>query len=132
MAAQVSDDADILVHEDPYGLIMTLIGLSIVFGSLVLIYFVFSKTRVLFTFSFRQKFKNFFSLKKNEVIETAVTVNHEVELSGEVNAAIAAAIHLYRSELHDFENTVLTIKKVSRTYSPWSSKIYGLRNPLPN
>jgi len=22
---------------------------------------------------------------------------------------------------------VLTIKKVSRTYSPWSSKIYGLR-----
>ncbi|HAH59495.1 MAG TPA: phage tail protein, partial [Bacteroidales bacterium] len=31
-------------------------------------------------------------------------------------------------ELHDHEDAVLTIKKVARTYSPWSSKIYGLRN----
>ena len=37
------------------------------------------------------------------------------------------AIHLYYSEMHDKENTVLTIDKVSKTYSPWSSKIYGLR-----
>jgi len=43
-----------------------------------------------------------------------------------VYAAIASAIHLYGEELHDVENTVLTINKVSRTYSPWSSKIHGL------
>lgn len=47
-------------------------------------------------------------------------------ITGEINAAIAMTIHLYSSELHDAENTVLTINKVSRTYSPWSSKIYGL------
>jgi len=41
-------------------------------------------------------------------------------------AAIAAAIYLYGEELHDVENAVLTINKVSRTYSPWSSKIHGL------
>lgn len=29
---------------------------------------------------------------------------------------------------HDVENTVLTIRKVARTYSPWSSKIYSLRD----
>ena len=40
------------------------------------------------------------------------------------------AIHLYYAEIHDKEDAVLTINKISRTYSPWSSKIYGLRqNP---
>lgn len=49
-------------------------------------------------------------------------------VSGELNAAISAAIHLYTSEQHDEENTILTIKKVSRRYSPWSSKIYSVTN----
>ena len=45
----------------------------------------------------------------------------------EIFAAIAASIFLYRSEVHDIEDTVLTIKRIDRSYSPWSSKIYGLR-----
>lgn len=45
---------------------------------------------------------------------------------GEVYAAIATALHLHMAEMHDRENAVLTINKVARTYSPWSSKIYGL------
>lgn len=45
----------------------------------------------------------------------------------EINAAIAAAIFLYRQEVHDYEDTVLTIKRIDRAYSPWSSKIYSLR-----
>jgi len=49
-----------------------------------------------------------------------------VAVSDGVYAAIATAIYLYGEELHDVENTVLTINKVSRTYSPWSSKIHGL------
>lgn len=49
------------------------------------------------------------------------------DLSGEINAAIAMALYLYSNELHDQENPVITMIKVSRTYSPWSSKIYGLR-----
>jgi hypothetical protein len=48
-------------------------------------------------------------------------------LSGEVNAAIAMALHLYSSEIHDQEDPVITMIRVSRIYSPWSSKIYGLR-----
>jgi hypothetical protein len=50
----------------------------------------------------------------------------EAAAANGVYAAIAAAIYLYGEELHDVENTVLTINKVSRTYSPWSSKIHGL------
>ncbi len=49
-------------------------------------------------------------------------------ISGEETAAIAMALHLYLGEMHDKESGVLTIKRISRTYSPWSSKIYAVRN----
>ena len=46
--------------------------------------------------------------------------------SGEIYAAIAMAIYEV-TELHDDENTILTIKNTVRNYSPWNSKIYSLR-----
>lgn len=49
-------------------------------------------------------------------------------ISGEATAAIAMALHLYLDEIHDTESGVLTIKKISKNYSPWSSKIYAVRN----
>jgi len=39
-------------------------------------------------------------------------------------AAIAVVIHLYSGQLHDEENTVMTINKIARTYSPWCSKLH--------
>ena len=52
------------------------------------------------------------------------------DVNTEIAAVISTALHLYKNDVHDFENTVLTIKKVAKAYSPWSSKIYGLRkNP---
>ena len=47
--------------------------------------------------------------------------------NGEVLAAIATALYEMSDDNHDIENTVLTIRKVQRSYSPWSSKIYNLR-----
>ncbi len=116
---------------DPYGFIMAMLGMGIVFTILILIYLVFSNTPKLFTQSFRQSLKNVFKKKRIEEVQAAGLAPEpepEPDLTGEINAAIAAAVHLYRSELHDFEDTVITMKKVSRIYSPWSSKIYGLRN----
>ena len=46
---------------------------------------------------------------------------------GEVYAAISMALHEMQSDVHDVEETVLTITRVKRSYSPWSSKIYTLR-----
>lgn len=46
--------------------------------------------------------------------------------SGEVIAAISMALHDHL-DAHDKESTILTINKVRRSYSPWSSKIYSLR-----
>jgi hypothetical protein len=44
----------------------------------------------------------------------------------EISAAIAMAIY-ESSEWHDVESNVLTIHNVANFYSPWSSKIYTLR-----
>ncbi len=46
---------------------------------------------------------------------------HEEEI-----AAIATALNIYRSAMHDRESEVLTILSIKRAYSPWNSKIHGL------
>ena len=51
------------------------------------------------------------------------------DLTGAESAAITAAIHLFINDnFHDEEDAILTIQKVSRRYSPWSSKIYSVTN----
>ncbi|NVO19489.1 MAG: hypothetical protein HXX13_07300 [Bacteroidetes bacterium] len=45
----------------------------------------------------------------------------------EIAAAIGLALSLHMQDIHDYEKTVITMQKVMRPYSPWSSKIYGLR-----
>lgn len=52
----------------------------------------------------------------------------EVEIPAEIVAAIGLALRRYESDLYDMESTVLTINRVARAYSPWSSKIYGIMN----
>ena len=47
-------------------------------------------------------------------------------ISQEEIAAIATAMKIYRSALHDRESEVLTILSIKRAYSPWNSKIHGL------
>jgi Na+-transporting methylmalonyl-CoA/oxaloacetate decarboxylase gamma subunit len=113
------------VEFDPYGIGMTMIAMFVVFSALAILFVIYKNMG---RFFIRQSV----AAKKlitNEQKPSAV--HSEVEMSGEVNAAIAMTIHLYQSELHDYENTVLTIQKVSRNYSPWSSKIYTLRK-TPN
>lgn len=46
--------------------------------------------------------------------------------SSEEIAAIVMALHEHLNA-HDNEQTILTINKVKKAYSPWSSKIYSLR-----
>lgn len=47
--------------------------------------------------------------------------------SGEAIAAIGAAMAEHFSDKHDMEDTILTIKRMRRAYSPWNSKIYNIR-----
>lgn len=68
------------------------------------------------------------TIAKNGTNAEKKEADKKVVLSGEVNAAISAAIHMYVNESHDQEHAILTIDKVSRRYSPWSSKIYSVTN----
>jgi|GEM_PF-924676 len=52
-------------------------------------------------------------------------------VSGELVAAISLALQSHLFELHDEERTILTISKVSKPYSPWSSKIHVM-TPNPS
>ena len=102
---------------------MVIASLIIVFVILIALYFIYKLLSGLHSLDIRNR------IIKKRGIEKAAEISLE-SISGEVNAAIVMTLYLYQNELHDIENTVLTIKKVSRSYSPWSSKIYGLRkNP---
>lgn len=48
--------------------------------------------------------------------------------SGDAIAAIAAALAEHFGGGHDMEDTILTIRRLQRNYSPWNSKIYNLRH----
>ena len=99
------------------GIVIAITGYIIVFLALLLLYFVFVSLSKLLLIKTKHKLS-----KAGRVIKD----NKDLQISGEVTAAIAMAIYLSR-DLHDEESDVLTIKRISRTYSPWNSKIYGMR-----
>jgi len=105
---------------DPYGIIMAVTAMTVVFLSLILLYVMFKNIGK-------------YNIKKSRArseVASAVTGKPKVaNVSAEIYAAIATALHAYNqdSEAHDIENTILTINKVTKNYSPWSSKIYTLR-----
>ncbi len=128
--------ADKFIEIDPTGAGMAVTAMAVVFFALALLFIFFKNmSRVLAMDIDKQKIARALTRARLGRAEDKDAVKPETEeefqVSGEVNAAIAMTLFLYASELHDAENTVLTINKVSRTYSPWSSKIYGLRK-FPN
>lgn len=128
--------ADKFVEIDPSGGGMAVVAMAVVFFALALLFVFFKNmSRVLAMDINKQKIARALTrarLGRGDEKETSkADTGEEFQVSGEVNAAIAMTLYLYSSELHDAENTVLTINKVSRVYSPWSSKIYGLRK-FPN
>ena len=99
--------------------VITLVGYSVVFVTLV---------ALLFSFKYILKLIHHFSVKKRTNREGQSVAPKEQYIAGEVNAAIAMGLTLYFNEQHDEESGIITIKRVARTYSPWSSKIYGINN----
>ena len=64
--------------------------------------------------------------EKPQVKAVEKTSTNEHPTSHE-QAAIAMAMHLY-FDAHDEEPHVITIEEEEKRYSPWSSKIYNMRN----
>lgn len=108
---------DIGLEAVNHGLIIAGFGYIVVFFALVLLYYVFF---------FIPKILKLKDKKRRKKEKAQTGQEDETQLTGEVNAAISAALYLYFNELHDDESHVMTIKKVSKIYSPWSSKIYSM------
>jgi Na+-transporting methylmalonyl-CoA/oxaloacetate decarboxylase gamma subunit len=100
---------------------LAFVGYMIVFAALIMLFFVFQYVPVVLNLIAKWKARK--KGKEEEVI-------NDITITGEVSAAISTALHLYFNDLHDDEKTVLTITKISKRYSPWSSKIYNVTRGL--
>jgi Na+-transporting methylmalonyl-CoA/oxaloacetate decarboxylase gamma subunit len=115
-----------IAAKDPWGLGMAVIAMSVVFLALLLLYLTFKQLGIQLTAIQKRRQERLIKKPKEKTELKPETISTSAGISEGVYAAIAVAIHLYTEELQDAEAAVLTINKVSRTYSPWSSKIHGL------
>ncbi len=107
-------------ENDEDGVGMTITAMAVVFSGLILLYLIFK-----FVGNTAVKLSRRRAMKASGVSKEQA--KGMASQSGEIFAAIAMAIYEVTEDEHDDENTVLTIKNVARNYSPWSSKIYSLR-----
>ena len=118
-----AEKAQNVKENDSWGGAITIIAMVIVIGALIVLSLLFM--------GFGKISEKLMSKKKLEAHgKTAEDVDetHEDVDSGEVIAAIAAALSEHFNERHDLEHTILTIKRLRRAYSPWNSKIYNIRH----
>lgn len=99
--------------------IITIVGYLVVFAALILLICVFLLVPRLIQGA------NLAKLKKQGKVKESVKPE-DLEISGDVNAAIATALYLYLNDQHDNESGVITIDKIERRYSPWSSKVHSM------
>lgn len=120
--------SETIKEKDPYGAGMAAVAMSVVFFALLVLFLSFKGIgNALLSLQNRKARK----VNQDAAVQKGVKAEDlpdAKDISGDIYAALAAAFYMYNSELHDEENTVLTISKVSKSYSPWSSKIYGLNN----
>lgn len=118
-ALSMAEKAQNFKEHDGIGIGMTITAMSVVFSCLAILYGFF---KLMGAISVRLS-------HRRAMISSGLSPEEAKEVtqqSGDVFAAIAMAIY-EATELHDEEHTILTIKNKASVYSPWSSKIYTLR-----
>ncbi|MDE7159555.1 MAG: OadG family protein [Muribaculaceae bacterium] len=116
-----AEKAQNAAENDGYGFAITIIAMCIVLAALVVLCILFQLFGKIST--------GVLARKKHEVTGNPDNNpdNHEALDSGETIAAIAAALAEHFGQGHDIEDTILTIRRMKRAYSPWNSKIYNIR-----
>ena len=118
-----AEKAQNAAENDSAGGAITLIAMCIVIGALVVLSVLFLIFGKISSRSHARKKK-----MAHGVDDTTAEDHHEENDSGEVIAAIAMALAEHFGQGHDMEDTILTIKRMRKAYSPWNSKIYNLRH----
>lgn len=116
--------SDRMHRVDPYGWIMTITAMGVVFSALIVLAIIFTYIGK-FSVSRGQRKATKAAEDKGE----AAPVAKAEDYSAEAFAAISMALHMFieENEAHDEESFTITLQHETRKYSPWSSKIYGLR-----
>jgi Na+-transporting methylmalonyl-CoA/oxaloacetate decarboxylase gamma subunit len=112
--------AENLKENDPNGGALTLMSMCIVIFALIVL-------SLLFLCFGKVSSKLQGQRKKEARGSSDESIEASLPDSGEAIAAIAAALAEHFSGKHDMEDTILTIKRMKRAYSPWNSKIYNMR-----
>lgn len=108
---------------DPNGFAMAVMAMAIVFSALAVLCIAFMIISKIGARSSKAK-----KMKSHGIdVKETPRDEHPESDSGEAIAAIVMALHEHLNT-HDNESTILTINKVKRAYSPWSSKIYNMRH----
>lgn len=105
---------------DPVGVGLTVVAIMVVFFALICICFIMKGYGA--AIMKVQDRKSGKAAAKANVAAPAATK----DVAGEVYAAIAAAIYAYDEDMHDEEDTVITIQKVERAWTPWNAKFYNM------
>lgn len=121
-----NNKVDTFKTKDKRGFALTVMAMGIVFSALLLLCLCFYAISKIGASKSRKR-----KAKSHGADVTALPkAERPTHDSGEEIAAIVMALHEHLNT-HDTENTILTINKVKRAYSPWSSKIYSIRE-LPH
>lgn len=112
---------------DKYGVGMSITAMAVVFCGLLVLFLAFKCVGII----------SMKAMKRNAVKSGNLAAGDKVKAkdlamtSSEVYAAIGLALHEFQNDVHDVEDTVLTIERTRRRYSPWNSKLYMMRE-VPN
>lgn len=113
-----------LKRDDPYGIGLAIISMSVVFTALILIFC------MLKLFGYGSKKIAQRNAQKAAAAAAIPATTDEAstkedlhdQLTGEEAAAIAMALHLHFNSMHDEESEIITIDMPSAHYSPWAQK----------
>ncbi len=110
-------------ENDSFGGAITIIAMCIVLAALIILSILFLCFGKISTAVMSSK------KRKAHGVTSETSEDHHEELdSGEVIAAIGMALAEHFGQGHDMEDTILTIKRMKKSYSPWNSKIYNMRH----
>lgn len=111
----LSSKNPIMTHD----LVVTFGGFLIVIFALIILFLIFTGFSKLINHDFKKKKVEV----ANEAPKTSTAAGWKVD--DDLAVVIGLALSLSQ-EVHDDEADEVTITRVERRYSPWSSKIYGL------
>lgn len=109
-------------ENDKFGGAITIIAMCIVLSALIILSLLFLCFGKISSMIHTRKKR-----AAHGVTEKESDPLHDEADSGEVIAAISMALAEHMGQGHDMEDTILTIRRMRKAYSPWNSKIYNLR-----